>query len=104
MTKQTKQINDDLYYRDLRITNTDDPLQDYYSTLHSGSVFIKTPLEHDGIKIKGHKLPDPRKHQIISFIKSAIRIGGYIAIPFNLELAAIVLILSEMVGVAEELV
>lgn len=104
MTKQTKQINDDLYYRDSRITNTDDPLQDYYSTLHSGSVETQSSIGHDGIKIKGHKLPDPRKHQIISFIKSAIRIGGYIAIPFNLELAAIVLILSEMVGVAEELV
>ena len=46
----------------------------------------------------------PKRHQIISFIKSGIRIGGYIAIPFNLELATIVLILSEMIGIAEELV
>ena len=104
MTKQTKQVNDDLYYRDSRITSTDDPLQDYYSTLHSGSVVIKATEGHEGIKIKGHKIPDPRKHQIISFIKSAIRIGGYIFVPFNLELAALILILSEMIGIAEELV
>ena len=105
MEKETKEANYDLCYIDTKVNlSTDDPLQDYYSTLHSGSTIIKTSGEHEGIKIKGHKLPDPRKHQIISFIKSAIRIGGYIAIPFNLELAALILILSEMVGVAEELV
>ena len=104
MTKETQKVNNDLFYRDSRITNTDDPLQDYYSTLHSGSAVIKTTEEHEGIKIKGHKIPDPRKHQIVSFIKSAVRIGGYIFIPFNLELAALILILSEMIGVAEELV
>jgi hypothetical protein len=104
MTKTTKQINDDLYYRDSRITNTDDPLQDYYSTLHSGSVNTLTPVEPGELKIKGHKIPDPKKHQIISFIKSAIRIGGYIAILFNLEIAALILIFSEVVGIIEELV
>lgn len=100
--KDTNQINNDLYYRDTRVNQTDDPLQDYYSTLHSGSIEVNS--SKDEVKIKGHKIPDPRKHQIISFIKSGIRIGGYIAIPFNLELATIVLILSEMIGIAEELV
>ena len=104
MTKQTKQVNDDLYYRDTRINSSNDPLTDYYSTLYSGSAETQASIGHDGIKIKGHKIPDPRKHQIVSFIKSAIRIGGYIAIPFNLGFATILLILSEMVGVAEELV
>jgi len=50
------------------------------------------------------KLPDPRKHQIISFIKSGIRILGYILIPFNIPLAAGVLVASEVVGIIEELV
>ena len=48
--------------------------------------------------------PDAKKHQVVSFIKSAIRIGGYCFLPFNLEIAAIVLILSEIVGIVEELV
>ena len=48
--------------------------------------------------------PDAKKHQIVSFIKSGIRIIGYIMIPFNLVAAASILILSEVVGIAEELV
>jgi len=48
--------------------------------------------------------PDAKKHQIVSFIKSGIRILGYVFIPFNLVVAAILLILSEIVGIIEELV
>ena len=48
--------------------------------------------------------PDPYKHKIISLIKSAIRIVGYILIPINLLAAALVLVLSEVVGIIEELV
>ena len=50
------------------------------------------------------KLPDPRKHQIVSFIKSAIRIVGYCFIPVSLPVSAFLLILSEAVGIYEELV
>ena len=50
------------------------------------------------------KTPDPKKHQIISFIKSGIRILGYFLLPFSLLLGAGVLILSEIVGIYEELV
>ncbi len=50
------------------------------------------------------KLPDPKAHQIISFIKSGIRILGYVLIPFNLSLAAGILVGSEVVGIIEELV
>jgi len=55
---------------------------------------------------RGHiqQLPDARKHQRISFIKSGIRILGYLCIPFNLVLATSILVLSEMVGIYEELV
>ena len=48
--------------------------------------------------------PDAKKHQIVSFIKSGIRILGYCFIPFNLVISAILLILSEIVGIIEELV
>ena len=51
-----------------------------------------------------HDYPDAKKHQIISFIKSAIRIIGYCFIPYNLVVSAILLILSEIVGIIEELV
>jgi hypothetical protein len=50
------------------------------------------------------QLPDAKLHQQISFIKSGIRILGYAFIPFNLAWATILLILSEVVGIIEELV
>ena len=53
---------------------------------------------------KSVNYPDAKKHQIVSFIKSGIRIIGYIFIPFNLVVSAILLILSEIVGIIEELV
>ena len=48
--------------------------------------------------------PDAYKHQILSFIKSGIRIIGYVAIPFNIPLAVVLLVGSEAVGIWEELV
>ena len=50
------------------------------------------------------KLPDPKKHQVISFIKSGIRILGYIFIPFNIDVAVTLLVVSEAVGILEEMV
>lgn len=50
------------------------------------------------------KMPNQKWHQIVSFIKSGIRILGYCFIPFNLELATALLISSEIVGILEELV
>ena len=50
------------------------------------------------------KLPDPRLHQIISFVKSGVRILGYIFIPFNISVAVTLLIVSEAIGIVEELV
>ena len=51
-----------------------------------------------------YKYPDAKKHQIVSFIKSGIRILGYGLLPFNLVASVIFLILSEIVGIIEELV
>ena len=50
------------------------------------------------------KLPDPRLHQIISFVKSGVRILGYLFIPFNIGVAVTLLIVSEGIGIIEELV
>ena len=57
-----------------------------------------------GTEDYNQKYPDAKRHQIISFIKSGIRILGYAFIPFNLAIATIILILSEVIGIYEELV
>lgn len=49
-------------------------------------------------------IPDPKLHQTISFIKSGIRILGYGFLWYDLDIAATLLILSEVVGIGEELV
>jgi hypothetical protein len=59
---------------------------------------------YDSFVIKGQKLPDPKKHQLVSFLKSGIRIAGYVALFFSIEIAAVLLIVSELVGIYEELV
>ena len=50
------------------------------------------------------KLPDPKLHQIISFVKSGVRILGYIFIPFNIGVAVTLLIVSEAIVIVEEMV
>ena len=42
------------------------------------------------------------KHTTISFIKSGIRIIGYATLFFNIWIAAGILILSEIIGILEE--
>jgi hypothetical protein len=64
----------------------------------------KTKKIRGKVFIDGQKLPDPKKHQLVSFIKSGIRIAGYCLLPFSLEASAIILIFSEAVGIYEELV
>jgi hypothetical protein len=50
------------------------------------------------------QLPDARKHQLVSFLKSGIRLLGYVFLPFDLTIAMGVLFFSEIVGIIEELV
>ena len=50
------------------------------------------------------KLPDPKLHQLVSFIKSGVRLLGYIFIPFDPFIAMGVLLVSELIGIYEELV
>ena len=66
---------------------------------------IQQRLEEVTKEMHGYNgYPDAKKHQIVSFVKSGIRIVGYCLIPFNLFAAALVLVLSEGVGIMEELV
>jgi hypothetical protein len=61
-------------------------------------------VEEDYRKIDIDKMPNQKWHQIVSFIKSGVRIIGYCFIPFNLIVATILLVLSEIIGIFEELV
>ena len=49
-------------------------------------------------------MPNQKWHKIISFIKSGIRIAGYVCLPFSIIAATILLVASEVVGILEELV
>ena len=49
-------------------------------------------------------MPNQKWHQIISFIKSGIRIAGYGLLLYSVPIAVGVLILSEAIGIIEELV
>lgn len=55
------------------------------------------------------RVPDARKHLIVSVVKSILRVGGYIVLGFVLNswggVAAVsVLVFSETLGIIEELV
>lgn len=74
-----------------------------------GDRFEKHPNSADSIIKKPdpnelEHMPNQKWHKIISFIKSGVRILGYAIIPFNLVIATGVLILSEVIGIVEELV
>ena len=57
------------------------------------------------LEVNGQKIPDPKLHQRISFIKSAIRLGACAFGFFGLfEVGFIGLFLAEIVGIGEELV
>ena len=49
-------------------------------------------------------MPNQKLHKVVSFIKSGIRILGYGLLLYNVPIAVGVLILSEAIGIIEELV
>ena len=91
MTNLEKEVMKDLMDPESRRVRREEYLLDQKEVLSNNP---KEPMNY----------PDARKHQIVSFIKSGIRILGYCFIPFNLVVSAILLILSEIVGIIEELV
>ena len=92
----TDEVKHNKYYYDF---DRNKPYKDFQSTsTEFKSVWVgdkKEDLDY---------MPNQKWHQIISFIKSGIRIVGYALLPFNLVIATGVLILSEIIGIAEELV
>ena len=69
----------------------------------------KMPINFDPkqpkVQVKNiDQMPDQKWHRRISFLKSGIRIVGYVFIPFNLIAATSLLVVSEVVGIIEELV
>ena len=70
-------------------------------------LIIKVPpryVREDFKEIDIDKMPNQKWHQIVSFIKSGVRIIGYCFIPFSLIIASLLLIISEIIGIVEELV
>ena len=80
------------------------------STSRFDTKSINNPNLIEGWKYKDTKFksktkyPDAKKHQLISFVKSAIRIMGYGLLVVDIFAAVSVLILSEAIGIIEELV
>jgi len=96
---QTGELNP--YYKEL--TGENNPMSIINPELYS-MLKKKKPIKYD-TKLKDFKhMPNQRWHKIISFIKSGVRIIGYCFIPFNLIVAAIILIFSEVIGIIEEMV
>lgn len=48
------------------------------------------------------KMPDIKRHYLVSMVKSIMRITGYVLLLKNTPLAAKVLIVSEILGIVEE--
>lgn len=59
---------------------------------------------HYRILNKKQDHPDPKLHQLVSFLKSTVRISGYVSLFWSVGLGAVILILSEIIGIVEELV
>ena len=74
-----------------------------YKNISSTGTGVKTVYIGDK-KEDLEYMPNQKWHKIISFIKSGVRIAGYIFIPFDVVFATCVLIVSEVIGIVEELV
>lgn len=85
MKTEEQKVIDELYDRETR----------------SGWTYPDTSIKQS---VNIEQYPDARKHQVVSFIKSGIRIVGYGLILIDPISAVITLIGSEAVGILEELV
>jgi hypothetical protein len=90
---QTGELNP--FYEEL--TGKKNPLNSYRDKMIQKVEEYKSDKDID-------KMPNQKWHQIISFIKSGVRIVGYCFIPYNLIVATILLVVSELIGIIEEIV
>jgi len=84
MKKEEQRLLNDLYDRETR----------------EGWTYTDTSVK----PLKEDTHPDPSKHQALSLLKSTIRMAGYGFIMLDMTLAVVTLIISEVVGIVEELV
>jgi len=103
---QTGELNP--YYK--KLTGNENPLNqsiinpDLYSKINKKQIkYTKTLNKFEPLVDIKH-MPNQKWHKVVSFIKSGVRIVGYGFIPFNLTIACLVLILSEVIGIIEEMV
>lgn len=94
---QTGQLNP--YYEEL--TGKKNPLIDPDLVIEIPPRMVREDFKMDK---DIEKMPNQKWHQIISFIKSGVRIIGYCFIPFNLVVATTLLVVSEVIGIVEEIV
>jgi len=90
---QTGELNP--FYEEL--TGKKNPLNSYRDKMIQKVEDYKSDKDID-------KMPNQKWHQIISFIKSGVRIVGYCFIPYNLIVATTLLVVSELIGIIEEIV
>ena len=69
-----------------------------YSKVKGKKVKLDTKFKHLD------KMPNQKWHQIISFVKSSVRIFGYVMLVVNIPVAMGILVVSEVIGIIEELV
>jgi len=101
---QTGELNP--YYEE--ITGENNPFNsihnpELYSQIMNRKIKYSTKMKYGKNNDIKH-MPNQKWHKIVSFIKSGVRIIGYGFIPFNLTVACIVLVLSEVIGIVEEMV
>jgi hypothetical protein len=66
---------------------------------------IKTPEPIEPVVVENIKYPDPVAHKYISFVKSGFRIAAGFALALGyLQGAGLLLVLAEVLGIAEEMV
>jgi hypothetical protein len=99
-------------YREI-MKNIDIPTHDpftgeinpHYEELTGKPNPLKTTIMQQTKPIKNiESMPNQYYHRLVSFIKSAVRIIGYMFIPVDLLIATVFLVFSEVIGILEELV
>lgn len=85
-------------------SNAEHPLEKVVADLSATVDTLNQKI--DTLDPNSTQYPDPIKHMVISFAKSAVRIAAGVALiwPQSIYLAGVFIIMAEILGVFEELV